>query len=182
MLYCSAVSHHADTDSVVRLFLEHSRTLLAGQYWPRLRDCVESLTDEQIWWRPNEASNSVGNLLMHLNGNVRQWLVVTFANAQDGRDRPAEFARRTHLPRSVLLDDLAATVDQAANVIRTLSTADLLATVKIQGYTTTGLEAVYHVIEHFSMHYGQIVFITKQLRGADLGFYRELDATGHARE
>jgi hypothetical protein len=73
------------------LFLDFSRDKLLGQYWPRMRSCVESLTDEQIWWRPNGASNSVGNLLLHLNGNVGQWLVASFNRIEDARNRPAEF-------------------------------------------------------------------------------------------
>jgi len=70
-------------------FLEFSRKKLFEHYWPRLRTCVESLSDEQVWWRPNEASNSIGNLILHLNGNVRQWLVASFRRSADTRDRPA---------------------------------------------------------------------------------------------
>src|SRR3984885_5810086 len=82
-----------DADHTIwRLFLEFSREKLLRQYWPRLRECVEPLTDEQVWWRPNEASNSIGNLILHLNGNVGQWLVDSFNGADDRRDRPAEFA------------------------------------------------------------------------------------------
>ena len=71
-------------------FLEFSRHKLLEHYWPRLRGCVESLTDEQVWWRPNGASNSVGNLILHLNGNVWQWLTASFNRLEDTRDRPAE--------------------------------------------------------------------------------------------
>lgn len=160
------------------LFLEFSRHKLIDTYWPRLRECVESLTDEQIWWRPNDASNSIGNLLLHLNGNVQQWLVAAFRGRSDDRNRPAEFRQREVVPAQRLVADLAATIADAADVLSTLTEADLLATFEIQGYTVTGLEAVYQVVEHFAMHYGQVVFITKQLRNVNLGFYRELDATG----
>ena len=73
------------------LFLKFSREKMMGQFWPRLRTAVEPLTEEQVWWRPNEASNSIGNLILHLNGNARQWLVDSFNDTKDGRDRPAEF-------------------------------------------------------------------------------------------
>jgi hypothetical protein len=73
------------------LFLEFSRKKLLEQYWPRLRACIESLSDEQVWWRPNDSSNSIGNLILHLNGNVGQWLVASFNHQEDARDRPAEF-------------------------------------------------------------------------------------------
>jgi uncharacterized damage-inducible protein DinB len=166
---------------VAATFLEFSRAKLAGEYWPRLRMCVESLGDDQVWWRPNESSNSIGNLLLHLNGNVNQWLVASFEKRDDARNRPAEFAARTGVPADQLLRELGATVDRASAVLSRLTEADLNATLHIQGYTVTGLHAVYHVVEHFGMHYGQIVYVTKLLRDVTLGFYRELDATGRVR-
>jgi hypothetical protein len=159
-------------------FLRFSREKLIEHYWPRLRSCVQSLTDEQVWWRPNEASNSVGNLVLHLNGNVRQWLVSSFREAEDARNRPAEFAERQRIPASILLGKLEETLTEASDVLSSLTEADLLRTLQIQGYTVTGLQAVYQVVEHFGIHYGQIVYITKLLRGENLGFYRELDKTG----
>jgi Protein of unknown function (DUF1572) len=163
---------------IANQFLEYSQKRLLGQSWPRLCTLVESLKDEEIWWRPNEASNSIGNLMLHLNGNVQQWLVCSFRQLEDTRDRPAEFRRRQMIPKSELLETLAATMNQASEVLASLSEADLLTTFKIQGYTVSGLDAVYQVVEHFGLHYGQIAYITKLLRGKDLGFYRELDATG----
>jgi uncharacterized damage-inducible protein DinB len=171
---------HVNDPALASLFLEFSRKKLLGQYWPRLRECVESLTDEQVWWRPNEASNSIGNLILHLNGNVRQWLVDSFNRSEDQRDRPAEFSQREGLSAAALLEKLAATMDQAAAVLARLTTEDLLAPYEIQGYHVTGLDAVYQVVEHFGLHYGQIAYITKGLEGKDLGFYRELARTGRA--
>jgi uncharacterized damage-inducible protein DinB len=165
---------------VAQAFVAFSRAKLEKEFWPRLRACVESLTDEQVWWRPNEASNSIGNLVLHLNGNVRQWLLVSFDGAEDTRDRPTEFAEREQRPASALLQQLGETMERAFTVISRLTEDDLLRTQNIQGYTTTGLKAVYHVVEHFGIHYGQIAYITKIARGDDLGFYRELDRTGRA--
>jgi uncharacterized damage-inducible protein DinB len=158
------------------LFLEFSRKKLLEQYWPRLGACVESLTDEQIWWRPNETSNSVGNLLLHLEGNVRQWLVASFNRLQDKRVRPAEFNQRQHLPRSAVLEKLASTMQEGAEVLSRLTETDLLRQFEIQGYSVSGLDAVYQVVEHFGMHYGQVLYITKLLRGEDLEFHKELNA------
>lgn len=163
-----------------QLFLEFSRTKLLKQYWPRMRECVESLTDEQVWWRPNDASNSIGNLLLHLNGNVEQWLVAPFSGTVDTRDRPAEFGQRDVVPAAALIEKLGLTLQQASEVLARLREADLVARFDIQGYHVSGLEAVYQVVEHFGLHHGQIVYITKMLRAADLGFYRELDKTGRA--
>ena len=168
----------SDAPNVHTAFIEFSHQKLLEQYWPRLKQCVKSLTDEQVWWRPNPASNSIGNLMLHLNGNVRQWLVSSFKRLDDARDRPAEFRERQIIPASVLIDKLGATLNQASTVLRSVSEANLLATFEIQGYTVTGLHAIYQVVEHFGMHYGQIAYITKLLRGENLGFYRELDKTG----
>lgn len=164
------------------LFLEFSRNKLLNQYWPRMRACVESLTDEQIWWRPNDASNSAGNLLLHLNGNVRQWLVASFSGHEDKRDRPAEFSSPEQLPGSALVRQLDETLQQASAVLSRLTEADLLRRYEIQGYNVTGLDAVYQVVEHFGLHHGQILYITKMLRGEDLGFYRQLSTTGRSPE
>jgi hypothetical protein len=161
-------------------FIEFSRERLLEQYWPRLRGCVESLTESQVWWRPNAASNSIGNLMLHLDGNVRQWLVASFNRQEDSRNRPEEFGAESGMQASALLERLAATMQEAADVLARLTEADLLAPYEIQGYNVTGLYAVYQVVEHFAMHYGQILYITKQLSGADLGFYSELSKTGRA--
>jgi uncharacterized protein DUF1572 len=163
---------------IAKEFLEYSRKRLLEQSWPRLRSLVESLNEDEIWWRPNEASNSIGNLMLHLNGNVRQWLISSFKRLQDERDRPAEFRQREVIPKSLLLETLTLTMNEASDVLASLSEADLLTTFKIQGYTVSGLHAVYQVVEHFGLHYGQIAYVTKLLRGKDLGFYRELEATG----
>lgn len=165
---------------LAEIFLEFSRNKLLVQYWPRLRTCVEGLSDEQVWWRPNEASNSVGNLLLHLQGNVAQWLVASFNRQSDQRDRPAEFSARSGMSASLLLERLSATMDEAAGVLERLTVEELLAPYEIQGYHVRGLDAVYQVVEHFGLHYGQIAYITKMVSAKDLGFYRELNKTGRA--
>jgi hypothetical protein len=176
------MSDTAPTPELTTLFLDFSRRKLMEQYWPRLRECVESLTDEQIWWRPNPASNSIGNLLLHLNGNVGQWIVASFNRLKDKRDRPHEFNEREQPSGAELLLRLGATLDQAAEVLARLTAADLLAPhmgpYAIQGYDVHGLQAIYQVVEHFGLHYGQIVYITKMLTAKDMGFYKELNKTG----
>jgi hypothetical protein len=166
--------------TVADFFLQFSRKKLIEQYWPRMRSAVESLTDEQVWWRPNPASNSVGNLLLHLNGNVRQWIVASFSKVEDNRDRPSEFAAEGSVTGAELLERLDQTMEEADDVLARLTVNDLLATYPIQGYAVNGLHAVFQVVEHFGMHYGQILYVTKALQGKDLGFYRELNTTGRA--
>ncbi len=161
------------------LFLDFSRQKLFGQYWPRLRQSVESLTYEQVWWRPNPASNSIGNLILHLNGNVTQWLVDSFNRHEDNRNRPAEFAAEGGLTAAELLAKLGATMERASQVLDRLTVEELQARYEIQGYHVHGLDAVYQVVEHFGLHYGQIAYIAKSLTDRDLGFYKELSKTGH---
>jgi hypothetical protein len=168
------------SQDVATLFLEYSRKKLLGQYWPRLREVVEPLTDEQVWWRPNEASNSIGNLLLHLNGNVYQWLVASFSHFEDRRNRPAEFYEREGIPAAELLNRLGATLKEVGGVLARLTAEELAAPMEIQGFHVTGLHAVYQAVEHFGLHYGQILYIVKMLTGADLKLTRGLDATGRA--
>ena len=165
---------------VAALFLDFSRKKLLGQYWPWLKECVAPLSEEQVWWRPNETSNCIGNLLLHLNGNVDQWLVASFNKREDQRDRPAEFAANGQASVGELLAKLGATVDAAAAVLGRLTVGELPAPYRIQGYDVRGLDAVYQVVEHFGLHYGQILYISKSLTGKDLGFHKELGKTGRA--
>lgn len=169
-----------DSDLAI-IFLAFSRNKLLNQYWPRLKTCVESLSVEQVWWRPNPASNSIGNLILHLNGNVNQWLVASFNKDDDKRNRPEEFAANGGLTSAELLGRLGATIAEAEKVLNRLTVEELLNEYEIQGYRVRGLEAVYQVIEHFGLHYGQIAYITKSLSGQDLGFYRELNQTGRSK-
>jgi uncharacterized damage-inducible protein DinB len=170
----------ANDSQLARQFLEASRTRILGVYLPRLRECVTPLTAEQVWWRPNDASNSIGNLLLHLDGNVRQWLIASFNKDEDKRNRPAEFAAQGGFSATDLLARLATTLEEASQVLEGLTEDELLAPIEIQGYHTCGLDAIYHVVEHFGLHYGQIVYITKYLLAKDLGFYKELNKTGRA--
>lgn len=161
-------------------FLDFSRHKLLDHYWTRMQTVVAPLTSEQLWWRPNDACNSVGNLILHLNGNVNQWLVASFNKLEDHRNRPAEFDAQGGIAASELLGRLGATMNEVGKVLARLTEADLTARYEIQGYNVSGLDAVYQAVEHFGLHYGQILYITKSLTGADLGFYRELKATGRA--
>jgi hypothetical protein len=167
-------------NQLLRLFLETSRTELLGLTWSRMKECVTPLTEEQVWWRPNDASNSIGNLLLHLEGNVRQWLIASFNRKDDTRDRPREFAAQGGISAADLLARLGATLEEAGQILDRLTEDELLAPLEVQGYHTRGLDAIYHVVVHFGLHYGQIAYITKSLLAKDLGFHKELNKTGRA--
>jgi uncharacterized damage-inducible protein DinB len=167
---------NAPPEECARTFLEFSRRTLVGEYWPRTCACLEPLSDDQVWWRPNEQSNSIGNLLLHLNGNLRQWVVAPLSEPSSVRNRSAEFAERSQIAPRVLRQNLAGTLEEIDSILNRLNSADLLKKYTIQDLKgVTALEAIYHAVEHFSMHYGQILYIAKLLTGADLGFYRDLD-------
>ena len=142
----------------------------------RIETCVAKLTPEQIWTRGAENENAVGNLMLHLAGNVRQWIICGVGGAEDRRDRDSEFDARTG---GDALDRLRSTVAEAVALLTALPPATLAERRTIQKHwDLTVLEAIYHVVEHFSMHTGQIIFATKLLTGTDLGFYAYLRAVG----
>ena len=163
------------TDSdLTALFLDSSRKLLFGQHWPRMKTCVESLTTEQIWWRPNDASNSIGNLLLHLNGNVRQWLVTSFNQAKTSAIARLSSRPRKAAPRQSCWTELGATLDEAAAVLDRLTPADLLAHLRGPGLSRERRlrrlprhRALRHALRPDCLHH-------QVLSGKDLGFYKEL--------
>jgi len=126
------------------------------------------LSEKEIWWRPNSASNSVGNLVLHLTGNVRQWIISGLGGAPDHRDREREFAEHGPIPHRSLRLGLGKTVTEACQVLQQLSRQALSRRYTIQGFDVTGVATVSHVVEHFAYHTGQIIFVTKLKRGRDL--------------
>lgn len=149
----------------------------------RIESCFDRLTEEQVWARGGENENAIGNLTLHLCGNVRQWIVSGVGGSSDARDRDAEFAARRSAGIADLRRRLRDTIAAASEVLRNLPEERLNERVAIQKYDMTVLEAIYHVVEHFSMHTGQIVFATKMLTGGDLGFYSHLrSAAAHGQK
>jgi uncharacterized damage-inducible protein DinB len=159
--------------SVESLFLESSVATLR-QFCDRIEVCLEKLSEDQIWARGRENENAIGNLALHLAGNVRQWIVSSLGNDPDHRDRDKEFDARGGFNAAQLGGKLRGTVDSAVAVIARLSVEQLTRTYEIQKYRVSGVEAVLHVVEHFAQHTGQIIFATKMLTGTDLEFYRHL--------
>ena len=153
-------------------FQKQSADYLRTEFLPKIELAIAPLTLDQIWWRPNEASNSIGNLMLHLAGNVRQWIVGGVRQLDTPRDRDAEFSNREHVGADELLNRLRAAVDEASAIIDRVSDAELAEPRQIQRFDTTVLGAIYHVVEHFSMHTGQIILLAKAQTGRDAGFYR----------
>ncbi len=154
-------------------FLNYAAETLA-QLRGRIETCLSKLTPEQIWMRGTENQNAVGNLVLHLNGNVRQWILTGIGGEPDHRLRDEEFAARGGMEPQALGRLLKDAVDRAAALIVALPPSRLAERNTIQGHDVTLLEAIFHVVEHFSGHTGQIIFITKMMTGEDLGFYSYL--------
>ena len=152
-------------------FIQKARELLKDEYLPKIERCVEKLTDEQIWWRSFPEANSIGNLMLHIAGNARQWIVCGLGGEPDRRERDAEFNQRQVIARDELLSRLRGTVLDVDRVLGDFDSGRLLKQYRIQGTEETALSAIFHVTEHFSMHTGQIILLTKLIKATDLHFY-----------
>jgi uncharacterized damage-inducible protein DinB len=165
--------------TIGQTFLARARYFLGTEYRTQLRLAVEALPEDALWWRANDHSNSVGNLLLHLNGNVSQWLLGGVGGQPNARQRASEFAARSGPARAVLLADLEGTLDEADRLLAQLTDANLLESRTIQGREISVLGAIFHVVEHFSQHLGQIILIAKMRAPGAINFYD--DAGGQAR-
>ncbi len=160
-------------------FIARSRYLLGEEYRTKLRKTLDALPPDALWWRANAESNSVGNLLLHLAGNARQWIVSGVGEAEDKRFRAAEFTADGGQSVAELWEMIEAALRDADAVLATLDESKLARRLTIQGREVTVLGAVYHVVEHFSMHMGQIILLAKLLSPGSIRFYE--DAGGLAR-
>lgn len=138
---------------------------------PRILKCLDQLNNAQVWWRPNESSNSIGNLVLHLCGNVNQWIYTGLGGYPDTRKRQEEFDERGSIEKEELKELLIATMARIKPVITNLPESELLRKRPVQTFEETGLSILIHVTEHFSYHTGQIAYITKMITDRSLGFY-----------
>ena len=141
----------------------------------RIEKCVQLLNGPEVWKRPNPAANSIGNLILHLCGNVTQYILSSMGGAPDNRNRVEEFKAFGTLNNDQLLEELYTTVAKATTVIKEVTEEELLRKRMVQGFNLTGVEIIMHVTEHFSYHTGQIALLTKLIKETDLGFYAGMD-------
>ena len=151
---------------LAQTFLDESRAFLTRDYLPQIERCVTQLTTEQIWSRAGNASNSIGNLMLHLAGSSRQWALETIEGKPTGRDRQSQFDRRDPVSTERLRAELRAAVEEVDRVLAALPGESLLETRTRHDEQLTVLWCVYHMVEHFAMHTGQINSMTKALVGA----------------
>ena len=148
----------------------------------RIQDCLARLTAEQIWTRNSENENAPANLVLHLCGNLRQWIGSGVGGQPDHRKRDSEFDARGGLSPGELSDRLKTVVAEASGIIRGVPVARLTERILPQNHDVTVLEAIYHVVEHFSQHTGQMILMTKMLTGEDLKYYEYLRGSGRPSE
>lgn len=146
---------------IAKLFIAESRKFLSSDYLPKIERCLEVLSDEDVWWRADEGSNSIGNLLLHLDGSTRTWIMSVAGGSQVERNRQQEFDEREPLPRAELIARLKGTLAEADEVLARLDSGSLPERRQTPWEEVTVLWAVYHAVEHFAMHAGQIIMLAK---------------------
>lgn len=165
------------TNEFHEIFIAEVREKLFEEFWPRLFQCLDECDKELLWHQPNTNTNSIGNLVLHLEGNVRQWLLHGVDGQPDNRNRPWEFEHGKQLP----VDELKNRMNQLRCEIEALLDRivpwHLTEKRTIQGFYTTVMGALVHVTEHFSYHLGQITLLVKLNKNIDLGYYagRDID-------
>ena len=162
---------HAMTGIAIPLLVD-ARAFLLEDYLPKITRCLDALDEESVWWRPNESSNSIGNLILHLDGSTRMWILGVAGSQRVVRDRDAEFSERTPLTKAALLARLRATLAEVDEVLGSLSEPTLLERRPASQREVTVLWAVLHAVEHFAMHTGQIIQLAKMRSGAPIKLSR----------
>jgi uncharacterized damage-inducible protein DinB len=161
------------TVELAREFVARSRYYLMDEYRTKLRRAVKVIPADAIWQRANDGSNSVGNLLLHLAGNVGQWIVSGVGGAIDTRDRPAEFNTRHGGTAEELLAALDGVLSEADAVLEGLPADTLVERRTIQGRDVSVMAAVYSAVQHFSTHLGQIIMVAKEHSPGAIRFYED---------
>jgi uncharacterized damage-inducible protein DinB len=156
---------------IANAFIAAARRHLVQEYLPKLRACTEQMSEEDFWWRASETENSAGNLLLHLTGNIRQWILSGLGGAPDARNRQEEFDERRHLPKADVWRLFESAVMEADAVLERFDRGRLAEVRHFQKWDETCVYAISHVVEHVAQHMGQIIFITKFRQKKDLKFF-----------
>lgn len=166
--------------SIGEAFVAQSREFLGNEYRIKLRRCVQALPDDALWWRANAQCNSVGNLLLHLAGNIRQHIVNGIGEKPDVRDRTAEFGTDGGADGATLLRELEEVLDQADAVLAALRPQDLEGVRTVAGARRTVLEIIYTTVQHAALHLGQIILMVKERAPGAIRFYEDTPKGGKA--
>lgn len=164
-------------DGLAIAVVQEVRRRLFTECVPRLRTCLSLLSDTELWYRPNAETVSIGNLVLHLCGNVRQWILSGVDGRPDTRRRQSEFDEPGPIPADELLRRLDDVMTEVSGVLDRLTPQALLGVYRVQGFDETGAAILIHVTEHFSYHVGQVTYAVKSRKGVDLGYYKGIDLT-----
>ena len=163
------------------LFIKEIGRRIFDECQPRVYRCLDLLSTEEIWYRPNEHSNSVGNLVLHLCGNIHQWILATMGGQQDSRERQQEFDHRNPLAATALKNRLEEVLAETRACLEQLTPEALVKSYQVQGFVETGIGILIHVTEHFSYHVGQITYFVKAHQDIDIGYYQGKDLNARTR-
>ncbi len=161
-------------NKLYREFIDQSLSFI-NQCTVKIRSCLKELDEKDIWYSPNENLNSIGNLILHLSGNIREYIISSLGTEPDIRERDLEFSTRGGFTNAELIRKLEDTVENAKNIIAGISLENLLQVRIVQGFSYSGVGNIIHVTEHYSYHTGQIIFLTKLMKNRDMGFYAGVD-------
>lgn len=153
------------------LIIEQAKVRIIDENIARIIKCLDMLTTEQIWHRIHQHTNPIGNLVLHLEGNARQWILSTFDDAPDHRVRQQEFDTNEPISGDVLKSKLNTLAIDLTHCLDRIKEQELLDVHTVQCYRESGISIIVHVIEHFSYHTGQIAYVTKWLSEKETGFY-----------
>jgi uncharacterized damage-inducible protein DinB len=157
-------------DEFGQAYVEWCRYRLMNHYWPRIERCLQLLSEADTWWRQHETNNSVGNLLMHLTGNLGQFVLAAIDGQADARDKDKEFSERAAIPKAILVRNLRQALAAADEALQRLDSSRLVEMTIVQGRERRVFEVLAVVVEHFALHTGQIIYITKLKCGLDVKF------------
>lgn len=143
--------------------LHVSRSRLMQDYPGQINACLDLLNDQELWWRPNDQANAVGNLVLHLAGSNRYYFEQVIAGRDTGRDRDAEFAARGAYSKAQVRDLWSEACRICNDVLDSLTPPQMMATTERTGKLTTYAQILLHVTHHNAAHMGQIVWVTKML-------------------
>lgn len=160
---------------LTNLLIAETKRRLFDEGMERIKICLAALSEAEVWQRPNENSNSMGNLVLHLAGNVRQWVVAGLGGAADIRERQQEFDERGPIAKAALIKTLEESMALVETTLDRVKPIDLVNVHKVQGFDESGVSILVHVTEHFSYHVGQMTYFVKAIKDMDVGYYKDLD-------
>ena len=164
-------------DPITLIKTECLRRLKENQ--DKLNKVLPHLTTEELWWRPNSVSNSIGNLILHLCGNLTQYVLSGLGGQEDHRERSKEFEAKGPIPTAEVLKKFDEVMDKVYTTISTLEMAELMRIRPVQCYEESGIGILIHVTEHLSYHTGQIIYLIKMKEERLLDFYSDATLEAH---